>query len=176
MSVALDAGAQVSAVLLGKALGGGVAPISAVVGTDVLFAPLLRDPFLHSTTFGGHPLSAAAALAALEVVADLPDRGPAIAAMLARLRRAHTELIADVRGRGHLWGVELHGAELAGAFLMELASAGVIVSPCLGRPEVIRLLPPAIISDADLDIAEARLGAALHAAHRTAPSPGGQHR
>ncbi|MFI0411336.1 aspartate aminotransferase family protein [Actinomadura sp. 3N508] len=176
MSVALDAGAPVSAVLLGKALGGGVAPISAVVGTDDLFAPLLRDPFLHSTTFGGHPLAAAAALAALDVAEGLPDRGPAFAAMLARLRRAHPELIADVRGRGHLWGVELRDAQLAGALLVELASAGVIVSPCLGRPEVIRLLPPAILSDTDLDIAEARLGAALQATHRTAPSPGGQHR
>ncbi|MEU5882412.1 aspartate aminotransferase family protein [Spirillospora sp. NPDC047279] len=176
MSVALDSGAEVSAVLLGKALGGGVAPISAVVGTEELFGPLVRDPFLHTTTFSGHPLSAAAALSALDAVADLPDRGPAFAAILERLRRAHPELIADVRGRGHLWGVELNDSHTAGVLLLELAAAGVVVSPCLGRPEVIRLLPPAVLSDADLEAAEDRLREALHATCRTLRREGGRPR
>ena len=167
MSLALHSGAAVSAVLLGKALGGGVAPISAVVATDELFAPLLRDPFLHTTTFGGHPLSAAAGLGALDALATLQDRHLAVAAMLGRLHAAFPHVIADVRGRGLLWGIELRSAEIAGALLVEIANAGVVVSPCLGRPDVIRLLPSAILSDDEIGIAETRLGNALRATVRT---------
>jgi putrescine aminotransferase len=165
MSLAHDMGAPVSAILLGKALGGGVAPISAVVATEELFAPMLSDPFWHSMTFSGHPLSAAAGLSTLEVIDALwsmPEAARRIAALLGRLRRDYPRLIREVRGRGFMWGIELHSPRLAGTLLSELAAADVVVSPCLGRPEVIRMLPPAIMSDRDLVIAETRLRAALH--------------
>ena len=188
MSVAVELGLPVSAVLLGKALGGGVAPISAVVGTDELFAPLLADPTLHTTTFSGHPLAAAAALGALDAVSGLTGLteldgpgGPggrdglaagsaAFAAILERLRAGHPHLVTGVRGRGHLWGIELADPELAGELLTELAIAGVVVSPCLGRPEVIRLLPPAILTPQELAAAETRLRAALRAVNAAATS------
>lgn len=172
MSVAVELGVPVSAVLLGKALGGGVAPISAVVGTHELFAPLLADPTLHSTTFGGHPLCAAAALGALDAVSVLVDRSAAFEAMLRRLLADHPLLVTEVRGRGHLWGIELPAPELAGELLAELAVAGIVVSPCLGRPEVVRLLPPAILTPAEIAIADTRLRAALKAvASNVTPVP-----
>lgn len=171
MSVAVELDMPVSAVLLGKALGGGVAPISAVVGTDELFAPLLADPTLHTTTFGGHPLCAAAALGALDAVSTLPDRSARFAAMLRRLAADHPGIVAEVRGRGHLWGVELRTPELAGELLAELPGAGLVMSPCLGRPEVVRLLPPAILDDEEIEIAGTRLGNALRAV--TASASGG---
>lgn len=58
--VSTDAGLRPDAVLLGKALGGGVQPLSAVLATQELYAPLAADPFVHTTTFSGHPLGAAA--------------------------------------------------------------------------------------------------------------------
>ncbi|HEY7147280.1 MAG TPA: aspartate aminotransferase family protein [Streptosporangiaceae bacterium] len=168
MSLAHEFGAPLSAVLLGKALGGGVAPISAVIGTEELFAPLLRDPFWHSMTFGGHPLSAAAALGALDALDALPGRearAAAVAGLLAELAAEHPGMIKEVRGRGFMWGIELRSARQAGSLLAELPLAGLVVSPCLGQPEVIRLLPPAILSDDELGTARARLRAALQAAY-----------
>jgi|SRR5580658_6510 putrescine aminotransferase len=168
LSLAHEMGAPVSAVLLGKALGGGVTPISAVVATEELFGPLLSDPFWHSMTFAGHPLSAAAGLATLDVIGtltDLPKAARGIAELVGRLGHDYPELIKEVRGRGFMWGIELHSPRLAGILLSELAIADVVVSPCLGKPEAIRLLPPANLSDEELEIAEARLRAALQATY-----------
>ncbi|MEU8778403.1 aminotransferase class III-fold pyridoxal phosphate-dependent enzyme [Streptomyces sp. NPDC048606] len=150
-SVAVDLGVRPDAVLLGKALGGGVQPLSAVLATPELYAPLTADPFAHTTTFSGHPLGAAAGLAALAVVEELAERGRRLehlfAEGLAEIAGRHLDLIRAVRGRGLLWGVEFAGAAAAGEVLMELGRCGLVVSPCLGRPEVLRLLPPLVASD-----------------------------
>ncbi|ANW21535.1 aspartate aminotransferase family protein [Streptomyces clavuligerus] len=142
------------AVLLGKALGGGVQPLSALVATPEFYAPLSADPFVHSSTFSGYPLGAAAALAALAAVEELAPRGErlasALGAGLARLARRHPALITEVRGRGLLWGVEFTGPAVAGDVLTGLGRHGLLVSPCLGRPEVLRLLPPLVADDADV--------------------------
>ncbi|MGW0332546.1 aspartate aminotransferase family protein [Streptomyces sp. NPDC003011] len=161
--VSTDAGVRPDAVLLGKALGGGVQPLSAVVATPELYAPLTADPFLHTTTFSGHPLGAAAGLAALTAVEELAPRGERLAELfaagLARLARRHPALITEVRGRGLLWGVEFSAPAVAGDVLMELGRKGLVVSPCLGRPEVLRLLPPLIATDEEAEEALATLDA-----------------
>ncbi|MET9848425.1 aspartate aminotransferase family protein [Streptomyces ossamyceticus] len=148
-----DSGLRPDAVLLGKALGGGVQPVSAVVATAELYRPLTEDPFTHTTTFSGHPLGAAAGIAALAAVEELAPRGDRLAALLAAglegLARRHPALVTEVRGRGLLWGVEFSSAPVAGHVLMELGRAGLVVSPCLGRPEVLRLLPPLVATDED---------------------------
>lgn len=149
--VSTDAGLRPDAVLLGKALGGGVQPLSAVLATPELYAPLTADPFAHTTTFSGHPLGAAAGVAALTAVEELASRGAELGRLfaegLAQVAERHPGLITRVRGRGLLWGVEFATPAAAGAVLMELGRAGLVVSPCLGRPEVLRLLPPLIASD-----------------------------
>ncbi|MFI9202519.1 aspartate aminotransferase family protein [Streptomyces sp. NPDC053048] len=161
--VSTDEGLRPDAVLLGKALGGGVQPVSAVVATEELYAPLAADPFVHTTTFSGHPLGAAAGLAALEAVEELAPRGEHVGRLLAagltRLARRHPALIAEVRGRGLLWGVEFATPAVAGEVLMELGRRGLVVSPCLGRPEVIRLLPPLVATDEETEEALATLDA-----------------
>ncbi|MFI6284823.1 aspartate aminotransferase family protein [Streptomyces sp. NPDC051018] len=143
------------AVLFGKALGGGVQPLSALVATEELYAPLLDDPFVHSTTFSGHPLGAAAGSAALRAVEDLAPRGRRLESLLAdgleRLRRRHPDLVTAVRGRGLLWGVEFGPAGAGGDVLLELSRRGLVVSPCLGQPRVIRLLPPLVATDEQVE-------------------------
>ena len=62
VSIAVDAGVDPDAVLLGKQLGGGVLPLSAVIASDDLYRPLLQNPFIHTSAFSGHPLSCAAGL------------------------------------------------------------------------------------------------------------------
>ncbi|MCX4825197.1 aspartate aminotransferase family protein [Streptomyces sp. NBC_01142] len=161
--VSTDAGVRPDAVLLGKALGGGVQPLSAVVATPELYAPLTADPFVHTTTFSGHPLGAAAGVATLTAVEELAPRGERLAELvasgLARIAGHHPALIADVRGRGLLWGVEFTTPAVAGDVLMELGRNGLVVSPCLGQPEVLRLLPPLVATDEDAEEALAILDA-----------------
>ncbi|MFE0044375.1 aspartate aminotransferase family protein [Streptomyces albireticuli] len=160
-TVSTDAGLRPDAVLLGKALGGGVQPVSAVVATPELYAPLDADPFAHTTTFSGHPLGAAAGVAALAAVEELAPRGEKLAELfssgLADLARRHPTLITEVRGRGLLWGLEFATPAVAGDVLTELGRQGLVVSPCLGRPEALRLLPPLVATDEEAEEALAVL-------------------
>ncbi len=168
LSLALAADVRVDAVLLGKALGGGVMPLSALVANNELFEPLLTDPTWHSTTFGGHPLSCAAGRAAIRALEQLAPRaarvGVQLAQGLARLQSAHAPIVRDVRGVGLLWGVELVGPAVAGSVLIELAQRDVLVSPCLSAPSTIRLLPPMVTTDTQVDTVLAALDEALGAA------------
>jgi putrescine aminotransferase len=174
-SPAVELGLQPDAVLFGKALGGGVLPLSAMVATAELHAPLAADPTWHTATFGGHPLSCAAGRAALAAIDALEQRGREVGATVARglseLARAHPAVVTEVRGAGLLWGVELATPGLAGEVLVELARRGVLVSPCLGAPRTIRLLPPIVTSDDELDFALQALGAALDAAQALSVLP-----
>jgi putrescine aminotransferase len=158
-------GLDADAVLLGKPLGGGVLPLSAAVCSERLYAPLSADPFIHTTTFSGHPLACAAGLAGVEALARLAPcatrLGTRLAAGLRELARQYPDLVTDVRGRGLLWGMELSSTSAAGTVLTELSDGGLLTSPCLGRPEVIRLLPPAVTTDGQLDTALSVLAAAL---------------
>ncbi|WP_406192832.1 aminotransferase class III-fold pyridoxal phosphate-dependent enzyme [Kitasatospora sp. NBC_01560] len=153
-SLALAAGLPVDAVLLGKPLGGGVVPLSALVCSERFYAPLAADPFLHSATFGGHPLSCAALPAALEAIEELAPHGRRLSALLdAALERSAArfpQVVRAVRGTGLLRGVDLVSARAAGTVLVELAAAGLLVSPCLSRPTTVRLLPPLVCTEEDL--------------------------
>ncbi|PJN25553.1 aspartate aminotransferase family protein [Kitasatospora sp. CB02891] len=170
-SVALADRLPVDAVLLGKPLGGGVVPLSALLCTERMYHPLAADPFLHSATFGGHPLSCAAVPAALAAVEQLADHGRELSvqldAVLDGLRARHPDVVQAVRGRGLLRGIDCVSPYAAGATLVELAGTGLLVSPCLSRPTTVRLLPPLISTAADLAEAAALLDAALAATGRT---------
>ncbi|MEV6976588.1 aspartate aminotransferase family protein [Kitasatospora sp. NPDC093806] len=170
-SVALADGLPVDAVLFGKPLGGGIVPLSAMLCTERLYAPLAADPFLHSATFGGHPLSCAAVPAALTAIERLAEHGRWLSErldeLLAGLRARHPEVVRAVRGRGLLRGVDCVSPHAAGSVVVELAGAGLLVSPCLGRPTTVRLLPPLVCTPADLAEAAALLDTALAATART---------
>jgi putrescine aminotransferase len=154
-SLAIEHGLRPDAVLFGKALGGGILPLAAMVATADFYWPLVRDPTWHSLTFGGHPLSCAAGSAALNAIDELSGAATRIArqteAGLQALRLEHEDLITDVRGAGLLWGIELASPAVAGSVLSDLGVQGLLVSPCLSRPETIRLLPPMVTTDAQLD-------------------------
>jgi putrescine aminotransferase len=175
-SLALAAGLDVNAVLVGKPLGGGVMPVSAMVCDDRLYGPLLVDPTIHTSTFAGNPLACAAVPAALAAIEGLTERGRTIAGAmalgLAELHRRHDDLVINVRGKGLLWGLELCAASVTREVLTILAKTGLIVSPCLGRPEVLRLLPPVIASDTEVAAGLELLDNALAAAGRSAARPG----
>ncbi len=142
--------------LTGKALGGGVVPASAMVTTEALFEPLNRDPLLHSSTFGGNPLAASAAIATLGVLSELdaPARARELGAeLLAAVARIAEEdgagLVSAVRGEGLLIGIELSHEHLGAELLMEMLDHGVILCHSMFAHPVVRLTPPVTLTDAD---------------------------
>ncbi|MGN6256102.1 MAG: aspartate aminotransferase family protein [Solirubrobacterales bacterium] len=147
-SPSIAADLKPDAVLFGKALGGGLLPLSAMVATDSFAAPLISDPTWHTTTFSGHPLSCAAGVATLGALEDLSAQanavGEIIGAGLDRLACERPELIVEIRGEGLIWGIEFATPGAAGAALIEFAQSGLLVSPCLSSNTTVRLLPPMV--------------------------------
>ena len=137
--------------LAGKALGGGVVPVSALVATDEAFAPFDRDPFIHTSTFSGYPLGMAAVRGALAAIEedDLVNRADRLGRTLYdELERLLGDR-ATVRGAGLLIGIELADG-LAGELLLELMAAGVIANHSLNSDRVLRLTPPAVLDDREV--------------------------
>ncbi|MEU4559558.1 aspartate aminotransferase family protein [Actinoplanes sp. NPDC023936] len=163
-------GLPVDAVLVGKPLGGGVVPISAMLCTDDLYRPLATNPFLHSATFSGHPLCTAAVPAVLEVLESRRAHGERLAAQVSQalhaLREAHPDVVVEVRGRGLLWGLDFAGPELAGEVILGVLQNGLVVSPCLSRPSTLRLLPPLVAEPGHVEQAVGVLTKAVQDAGR----------
>ena len=148
-------------VTLAKGLGGGL-PIGACIGIGA--AAVLMTPGLHGSTFGGNPVCTAAALAVLRTLAA--DDLMAHAAILGKnLQRGIEELghplVDHVRGRGLLQGVVLT-APAAKAAETAARDAGFLVNAA--APDVVRLAPPLIITDAQIDSFLAALPGVLDAA------------
>ena len=136
---------------VGKALGGGM-PISACVARPDVMDAWRHDGLeaIHTSTFLGHPVTAAAALASLDVLEamDAPTQALAIEA------RVRSRLGDErVRGRGAMLGVELSDAGTAGRLSGELLLAGFISLPCGVSGDVLGLTPPLVITDEQLDAA-----------------------
>ena len=134
-----------------KALGGGVMPIGAIIGTPKAWQGLIEAPFLHTSTFGGNQLACAAGLAAINVIKEekLLERGAETGAYLkAGLETIAAEfpsVIKEVRGRGMMIGIELT-KEGAGGMLMSLMiDKSIIVAYTLNNPKVIRMEPPLVM-------------------------------
>jgi putrescine aminotransferase len=164
------AGVTPDVLLTGKILGGGVMPVGGVVASPELFAPLNADPLLHSSTFAGSPLAAAAVTATIGVIKSegLLERtlelGPQIRDLAAGAVTAHCpHLVSEVRGQGLLIGVDFVSPDAAAEFLIGLLDQHVISSYSLNSSNVLRLTPPAILDAADLDwLARALTSAARH--------------
>ncbi len=140
--------------LLGKALGGGVMPISCVLANREILG--VFEPGSHGSTFGGNPLACAVSIAALDVLIDekLPERSLELGNyLLDRLNEIHNEKIIEVRGRGLFIGVEL--SESARPYCEALKELGVLCKET--HDNVIRFAPPLIISKEDLDWAIGRI-------------------
>lgn len=151
-------------VTIGKALSGGLYPVSAVLASREVLG--VFRPGDHGSTFGGNPLACAVAREALRVLVDerLPERAAMLGErMMARLRTIHSSHVEQVRGKGLLVGVVLK-REAGGArhFCEALKDRGVLAKET--HEHVIRLAPPLVISEEDLDWALDQVEAVLHMA------------
>ncbi|MFT5142944.1 MAG: acetylornithine/N-succinyldiaminopimelate aminotransferase [Rhodothermales bacterium] len=127
---------------LAKALGGGM-PLGAFISSAEIMAAFRRDPPLsHVTTFGGHPVSCAAANAALRVLID--DDLPARAVQIGQRVRAalvHPGVV-EVRGRGAMLGMELRTSAQTEAVVAAALSGGVLLGWTLHSNTLVRIAPP----------------------------------
>ncbi|MDQ1608514.1 MAG: ornithine--oxo-acid transaminase [Microbacteriaceae bacterium] len=148
--------------LLGKALGGGIVPVSAVVGNDDILGVL--RPGEHGSTFGGNPLAAAVGLAVVDLLetGEMQERARLLGKRLhAGLNRLTGHGVIAVRGAGLWAGVDIDPALGSGREVCELLlERGVLVKDTHGS--TIRFAPPLVIDPADVDWAVDQLEAVLH--------------
>jgi len=147
--------------ILGKALGGGVYPVSAVLADDPVMS--VFSPGDHGSTFGGNPLGAAVATRALEVLEEeqLVEQAFALGGYVReQLRRLNSPRVKEVRGKGLLIGVEIkeeYGP--ARGYCEKLMELGILCKET--RRQVIRLAPPLVITRDELDWALERIANVL---------------
>eukprot|EP01018_Ginkgo_biloba_P030577 Gb_35210 [translate_table: standard] len=149
-------GVRPDVVILGKALGGGVLPVSAVLSDkDVM---LCIKPGEHGSTFGGNPLASAVAIAALEVIEEeklaerAADMGQEFRKQFFEVQKAFPNVIKEVRGQGLLNAVELNAEELSSVsafdLCLQLKERGILAKPT--HDTIIRFSPPLTIRLEDL--------------------------
>ena len=135
---------------LGKALGGGVFPVSAVVADKAIMG--IFTPGTHGSTFGGNPLGAAVAMAALEVLEEekLVERSDQLGKKLRKeLATINCEKIVEIRGKGLLNAVVFEDGFEAWNTCLALRDAGLLAKQTHGN--IIRFAPPLVITDDELD-------------------------
>jgi ornithine--oxo-acid transaminase len=155
-------GVRPDGLTLGKALGGGLLPVSAFLAREDVMAQF--TPGDHGSTFGGNPLAAAVGEAALKLLDDLRldrlahDNGEYLMGRLAGLNHPS---VTDIRGKGLLIGVEIDPAFASAREVCEaLMAEGVLSKDTHGT--VLRLAPPLVIDRAQIDVAVAALERALN--------------
>jgi ornithine--oxo-acid transaminase len=146
-----EADAKPDLLILGKALGGGLYPVSAAVGSRAIMSVL--NPGDHGSTFGGNPLASAIGEASLDVLIEeeLPARAAKLGDHLLKvLRTLRSPAIDTIRGRGLLIGIEIaENAGTARSFSELLLERGVLCKDT--HEQVIRLAPPLVVETAELD-------------------------
>ncbi|MDX2286314.1 MAG: ornithine--oxo-acid transaminase [Bacteroidia bacterium] len=144
--------------VLGKALSGGVLPVSAVLADDEVM--LTIGPGEHGSTYGGNPLACAVASAALDVLVDedlagnAEEMGGLFRARMRALAAARPDLIASVRGKGLLNALVINASPESGTaweLCLRLADAGLLAKPTHGN--IIRMAPPLVISREQMEAA-----------------------
>ena len=144
-------GVRPDILILGKALGGGVVPISAGLADDEIMQTI--KPGEHGSTFGGNPVACRASMAALEVVREerLTENAEAMGRIFRdRMRSIGSDMIAEVRGKGLLNAVVIrpkNGRE-AWDVCLRMRDNGLLAKPT--HDHIIRFAPPLIISEEEL--------------------------
>lgn len=160
--LALDhEGVRADLYTLGKALGGGILPVSAVVGSKAILGVL--QPGQHGSTFGGNPLACAVGRTVIKLLStgEMQARATELGAhLLARLSTLIGQGVAEVRGRGLWAGVQLAPEVGAGrAISEELARRGILVKET--HQTTLRFAPPLVITREEIDLAVDTLAAVI---------------
>jgi len=156
-------GVKPDVMVVGKALSGGVYPISAMLADGAVMD--VFHPGDHGSTFGGNPLAAAIGRAALQVLVDegLPERAAELGAwFLGELRQIDSPHVKEVRGKGLMIGVEIKVASgPARPFCEALKERGILAKET--HDQVVRFAPPLTVSKEDLQWALGHIAEVLGA-------------
>ncbi len=154
-------GVRPDVLMLGKALGGGLLPVSAVLASREVLG--VFRPGDHGSTFGGNPLACAVARAAIHVLQRdrLAERAAALGERFTAMLRRHTmPVVKEIRGKGLLIGIELNpDAGPAKAFAKKLKGEGLLCKDTV--ESVLRLAPPLVVEPNDLEWASERIARVL---------------
>ncbi|HHX87196.1 MAG TPA: aminotransferase class III-fold pyridoxal phosphate-dependent enzyme [Firmicutes bacterium] len=138
--------------VMGKAFGGGVMPVTAIAARPHLWEKMTRNPWvLGSPTFGGNPLSCSAAIAAIKYTLewDIPavakEKGDYILTRLIEMKQRHPVLVG-ARGRGLLIGMEFPSDEIGFFISKKMFEERVLIGGTLNNALVCRIEPPAVIT------------------------------
>jgi ornithine--oxo-acid transaminase len=144
---------RVDVLIVGKALGGGVYPVSAAIADSEFMD--VYTPGDHGSTFGGNPLGAAVGLASLKVIMDeqLSERSDRLGTwFMDELRAIDSPHVLEVRGKGLMIGVEIkESSGTARPYCEALQARGILAKET--HHQVIRFAPPLTVSQEDLDFA-----------------------
>ncbi len=137
--------------ILGKAISGGVYPVSAVLADDDIM--LTIKPGQHGSTFGGNPVAAKVAVAALEVVKEekLAERAERLGKIFREeMKKIDSDMIELVRGKGLLNAVVIRpkNGKTAMDVCLKMAENGVLAKPT--HDHIIRFAPPLVITEEEL--------------------------
>jgi len=145
-------------VTMAKALGGGVMPVGAFSANEDIWNSMFgQNPYLHSTTFGGNPLACAAVIAAIKTTIEesLVERsrvlGEKLLKGLKEVQSRYPEMIVDVRGKGLLAGIEFAEDDIAALVITGCGRRDLLAAYSLNNPKVVRVEPPLIIEETELD-------------------------
>jgi ornithine--oxo-acid transaminase len=154
-------GVMPDGLILGKALGGGILPVSMFLASKEVLG--LFKPGDHGSTFGGNPLAAAVGLEALDILVeeDLAGRSAALGKhLIGELRAIDSPLVKEVRGSGLFVGLEIDPARADARRMVEgLMSRGMLSKET--HRTVVRLAPPLVITREQIDWAVAQISAVL---------------
>ena len=144
-------------VILGKALGGGFLPVSAIACSRAIMD--MFTPGSHGSTFGGNPLATAVGKTALDVLVDenLAERSAEMGAyLMAELKNLNSPLITEIRGQGLWIGIDIDSSKaIARDLCLQLLREGIIAKDT--HDVTIRLAPPLIITKDEIDWAIERI-------------------
>lgn len=144
-------GVRPDIMIIGKALGGGVLPVSAILADSAIMD--VFTPGTHGSTFGGNPLAAAVGIASLDVIVEekLPERADATGRwFMDRLRAMRSPVVRQVRGRGLLVGVVIREeAGPARPYCEALMRRGILAKET--HEQVVRFAPPLIVTQEQLE-------------------------
>lgn len=134
--------------ILGKALSGGMYPVSAVLADDEIM--MVIKPGQHGSTYGGNPLACKVAIAALEVIKEekLAERSEYLGNILREeLRKINSPIIKEVRGKGLFNAIEIeeHPGKTAWEICLRMMDRGLLAKPTHGN--IIRFAPPLVITE-----------------------------
>ncbi|MDP1714001.1 MAG: aminotransferase class III-fold pyridoxal phosphate-dependent enzyme [Anaerolineales bacterium] len=151
-----------------KSLGGGVMPISAVCTTEEIFHPMMYpNPFMHTTTTGGGALACSAAIAAIHVTLrerlweKAAEKGNYLISELEKFAAEYPQIYEKITGKGLLIGMHFKNPEIGYKVAAGLFKRSVVVAGTLTSAQTIRVEPPLIVTQEQIDTFLDRLGEVL---------------